>query len=103
MRVELTLSASRELAASAAWYEERTENQGVRFAMAVDGVLASLPTANHRRLAGFEDLGVLFVAFPKRWPYRVLFVARGDLLAVFAIAHNRRAPGYWLNRLDEVG
>ncbi len=101
MKVVLSRAAAREFALAADWYEERTENQGIRFAEAVEAVLASLPRAPRRPLRGFEDIGMQVVAFPKKWPYRVFCVERGDVLTVVAIAHNRREPGYWLPRLDE--
>lgn len=100
MKVALSRSAAHELADAADWYEVRTEGQGVRFAEAVDAVLASLLRVKRRPLRGFDELGVYVVSFPKRWPYRIFFVERAEQITVIAIAHNRRAPGYWLAGME---
>jgi hypothetical protein len=33
------------------------------------------------------------------FPYAVLFVAVADAVHVLAVAHVRREPGYWFNRI----
>lgn len=35
----------------------------------------------------------------RRFPYRVVYVVIGDVLWVAAVAHTRRRPGYWRQRL----
>lgn len=33
------------------------------------------------------------------FPYRVIYFARDDLLMIVAVAHTKRRPGYWRERL----
>ncbi len=33
------------------------------------------------------------------FPYNIVYVIRGDVVFIIAIAHHRRQPGYWRTRL----
>ncbi len=35
----------------------------------------------------------------ERFPYGIVYLLMNDLLIVIAVAHNRRAPNYWEDRL----
>lgn len=35
-----------------------------------------------------------------RFPYKVLYVIRGEHIVVLAVAHQHRHPDYWIERLD---
>lgn len=35
----------------------------------------------------------------KRFPFNVLFRESGDFIQILAVAHHRRRPVYWLNRI----
>jgi hypothetical protein len=40
--------------------------------------------------------------FPlRRFPYRLVYIERGDRIIGIAVAHFRRRPGYWRKRLAE--
>ena len=39
----------------------------------------------------------------KRYPYVVVYRVTENRIAVIAIAHGRRKPGYWVDRLDSPG
>ena len=94
--VRLLPAAQTEIEAAAAWYA--TEG----------GAAAAL-----RWLTAFERAGRLLAAFPligtpapratrllriKRFPYALVYRVGADELLVVAIAHDRRAPGYWQGR-----
>jgi hypothetical protein len=36
--------------------------------------------------------------FLKGFPFAVVYRREGDELVIFAVAHHRRAPGYWKAR-----
>ena len=89
-------AAQAELDAAATWY-------------ATEGGAA----AAQRWLTAFERAGRLLVAFPligtpapratrllriKRFPYALVYRVGADDLLVVAVAHDRRAPGYWQGR-----
>lgn len=91
-----------ELRADVAWYEERGAGLGDRFEDAVDEVLDtvrdwpesgamwpgwdSIPVVRSRRVAGF--------------PYRLVYLAQPSELVVLALAHDKRLPGYWKERVS---
>ncbi len=39
----------------------------------------------------------------RRHPYVVVYVTFADHLAIVAVAHTSRRPGYWLTRVPDVG
>ena len=36
-----------------------------------------------------------------RFPYGVVFLELGTEIRILAVAHAKRQPGYWLNRVQE--
>lgn len=44
----------------------------------------------------FEDVRRVIL---KRFPYKLLYIIEVDHLLVVAVAHQRRQPEYWLNRV----
>ena len=34
----------------------------------------------------------------RRFPYKLVYDVRGDVLRIIAVAHERRKPGYWQER-----
>ena len=45
-----------------------------------------------------QELGVLRVRL-RRFPYQVVFIELKKYIRVLAVAHERRRPGYWRERL----
>jgi plasmid stabilization system protein ParE len=35
----------------------------------------------------------------KRWPYSIAYMVRREQIVIVAIAHHRRPPDYWLDRV----
>ncbi|OBS32025.1 hypothetical protein A9O67_10745 [Tepidimonas fonticaldi] len=35
-----------------------------------------------------------------RFPYKMLYVVRGERIVVLAVAHQHRNPEYWIDRID---
>ena len=90
-----------ELGEAAGWYEEKRKGLGERFFAAVEATTRRLPSrAKHRDLAGFKHIGVKTTAVMRPWPYRLFFLDDPAHFVVIAVAHDRREPGYWLDRLD---
>jgi plasmid stabilization system protein ParE len=97
--------ASRELEDAARWYEERRSGLGQRF---LDAVASTLD-----RIVLYPTAGtpVPYVAIElaarrapvKRSPYYVVYLETLEELHILAVAHDRRRPGYWLERRDTDG
>lgn len=99
--VRVEPEAKQELAAAAAWYEERHEGLGRELVEEVDAVLAAIAPAPNRfplypRVA--PALGVRRAA-ARRFPYSIAFIDLADAVRVLAVAHDKRRPGYWVGRL----
>jgi toxin ParE1/3/4 len=90
-------SAARELAADVRYYNERYAGRGQRFAEAVERTLSLIvefPLAFPVLYA--PDIRSAKVA---RFPYRVVYVIVGSNIDVVAVAHTKRRPGYWRDRV----
>ncbi len=81
----------------AAWYyEERAPGLGMSFIedveQSVDQVLANPE--------GWQLVGHHVRRKPvRRFPYGLLYAVETDRVRIMAIAHDKRRPGYWRNRL----
>ena len=47
-----------------------------------------------------EDLVIRWALLP-RFPYAVIFMDLGTEIRVLAVAHAKRRPGYWLDRVGK--
>ena len=96
--VRLTPAALEELREAADWYEDQRAGLGDDFVDAVAEAAASVaewPGIGSRievRGRGFRRIGV--AGFPYHLPYRV----SDEVVEVLAVAHDRRRPGYWVDR-----
>jgi plasmid stabilization system protein ParE len=99
--VRVEPEAKQELAAAAAWYDERREGLGRQLVEEVDAVFVAIARTPSRfplysRVA--PELGVRRAA-ARRFPYSIAFIELTKIVRVLAIAHERRRPGYWVGRL----
>lgn len=101
--VRVEPEAKQELAAAAAWYEERRQGLGLELVAEVDAVFAAIARNPSRfplypRVA--KELGVRRAA-ARRFPYSIAFIELREADRVLAVAHEKRRPGYWVGRLKE--
>ena len=91
--------AEYELVEASRWYDSRRAGLGLEF---VPSIEASLRRIDRNPRAGalipsVEDKAVR--RFPvRRFPYHIVYVELSDRLQVLAVAHDRRRPGYWVDR-----
>jgi plasmid stabilization system protein ParE len=92
--------AAAEMAEAARWYEQNRPRLGVELLAAVDAAVAQI--RDNPRIGspvpGVDDQGLRRV-FVRRFPYQVVYLELSDRLQVLAIAHDRRRPAYWVDRL----
>ncbi len=101
--VRLAPEAVEELADSAAWYESRQAGLAAKFLDEFERMLvliASRPVSFPRLLDMPPDLSIRRALLP-RFPYALVFMELGDEVRVLAVAHVKRQPGYWLNRVQD--
>lgn len=97
-RLRVLPEAEAELAAAAEWYEERRPGLGAELIASIDSALEQIREAPH-------SYPVWHAGYPyrklvvRRFPYVVFFDLSDADLVVVALAHAKRKPGYWLDRL----
>ena len=87
--------AEAEIAAAFSWYFERNPQAADAFRVEVLDVIDSL-SDRPRRWKNEDDGAHRRVL--RHFPYTVVFDVEGDSVYVLAVAHQRRAPGYWRKR-----
>jgi hypothetical protein len=90
-----------ELAEAAAWYEAQQLGLGSRLLDQVEQLLPALvsrPEAFPRLLDTAPELEIRRALLP-RFPFGLVFMWVDRELRVLAVAHARRRPGYWLDRV----
>ncbi len=95
-RIEFHPEAGRELADAQAWYRERSEVAAQAFALEIDQAIQSIAEAPERwpEMARGERRFIL-----SRFPYSILYRFRSHEVFVIAVAHQKRRPRYWRDRM----
>ena len=99
--VHVEPEASAELEDAALWYERQRAGLGADLTLAVDEALTLLeqwPRLGHPIPQLRADIPARLVPV-QRFPYTVVYMEWHNAIRVLAIAHERRAPGYWLTRV----
>lgn len=96
-RVRVAPEAEAELGAAALSYESKCAGLGVDFVSAIDVALERIAENPLAFPAWREDLPFRkYVVW--RFPFLVFFTVSGEAVDVFAVAHAKRRPGYWMDR-----
>lgn len=100
--VGLSPEAVLELIEAAAWYETRQPGLAIRFLQEIDQAQQAIQSRpkSFLQLANMAvDLEVRRALLP-RFPYALVFLELQTEIRVLAVAHAKRHPDYWLNRLQ---
>lgn len=100
-RVRFEDEADVEYRLAGRWYEERREHLGIEFFDAVDAAIKQIlemPRAGNLVPGVPSDLPVRRRAVT-RFPYHVIYLETATDIRILAVAHDRRKPGYWRERL----
>jgi plasmid stabilization system protein ParE len=93
---ELDAEAERELDEAIAILEGTRRDRGMELLTAIETTLAMIgeyPDIGRkvrRRLRSFAMTD---------WPYKLVYSLEGGTIVVWAIAHDKRKPGYWRKRI----
>jgi plasmid stabilization system protein ParE len=99
--VRLSPEAVSELGEAAVWYRAQRPGLELEFLAEIERILSFIEgsPASFPRLVDLPmDLMIRRALLP-RFPYAVIFMVRGTETRVLAVAHARRRPGYWLDRV----
>lgn len=102
MKSSILPDAQLEATEAAIWYELRRTGLGVEFTDELSRM--------RRRICDWPELWPRLECYPgpheirrchfdPKFPYRIIFWRRSDEIVVIAVAHMRRRPFYWLERL----
>ena len=97
MKAEFHQTASKEIVETTAYYEGEAPGLGAGFIAEVERVVAVLcdqPKIGQR--VGEEFRRILLA----RFPYSLIYSIESERIWVVAVAHHRRRPGYWQERID---
>jgi|SRR5579863_6789120 len=87
--------ATAETEAAVCWYRERSATAAKRLVAEINETIDRILESPQRWPAGFR--GTRKVKVPC-FPFLVIYRESHNTLAVLAIAHGRRRPGYWKGR-----
>ena len=98
--VRISEEAEAEAAEASRWYNARRPGLGDEFLVALDEALERIELKPERgsRSPGVSSGDVRRVIM-RRFPYDVVYIELPDRVQVLAVAHERRRPGYWIDRI----
>lgn len=94
--------AADELDAAIEWYEQGGVGRGEKFEAVYEDVIdrcVMWPESGAGYPLDDSDV-VVRTAKVSRSPYRVVYLIEDETLWVVALAHGRRRPGYWKDRVE---
>lgn len=100
MKIEFHPEALLEFEKAVGFYKQRGRMLGQRFAYEVRAVIARIDATPDRWLVLEQDVRLCRA---RVFPYAVLYTIEPDFILIVAIAHNKRRPGYWRDRLTTRG
>jgi plasmid stabilization system protein ParE len=101
MKFRFLPGARADLQAARRWYDEQAPGLGQEFGLAVREVLARItvtPLA-YPPWPGIDASMGVHRKIMQRFPYAIAYYLESDAVIVAAVAHTRRSPRYWLDRL----
>lgn len=89
--------AESEIGEAAGWYENRLNGLGLEFLAAVDRAFSSIAD-DPDRFPLWKQGHPFRRYLLKRFPYIIFYEMEEDAVVIWAVAHARRRPGYWISR-----
>ena len=85
-----------EIEAAADWYLERSPDAEDAFLVEVEdafAVIVDAPLRSPKYLYGTRRFLL------HRFPFSVIYLSEREVITIVAVAHNKRKPGYWKQRI----
>jgi hypothetical protein len=99
MRARFIKTAEREVDEAVAYFDTQRDGLGDRFEQDLQNTVAFVTT---RPLSG-KVISERVRKFGLRtFRYNIIYMIDADEIIIVAVAHHRRRPGYWLNRLATI-
>ena len=94
--IEVHPDAAAEAGTAVQWYRERNEAAANAFLAELDRAMKMIA---ERPQMWPEYVGGTRRFLLRHFPFSVVYRRRSENIQVIAIAHGRRKPGYWKNRI----
>lgn len=96
--------ARAEFVSDIEWYDAREAGVGERFEVAVRGAIdAAVDSSDSWAVwRDWDRQPVVRSKGVSGFPYRVVYFVDDDILRIVAVAHSKRRPGYWRERLPSA-
>lgn len=96
--------ARAEFVADVDWYDERDGGIGALFEVAVrEAIDAAVDSPESwAKWSDWDRQPVVRSKGVNGFPYRVVYFVADELLTIVAVAHAKRRPGYWRERLPST-
>ena len=96
-QIEFHPQAIHEIREAIEWYRQRNEDTGQELRALTKAAEELIRRSPHSCAAYLHDTrGYRF----QKFPFILVFVIPDDRISFVAMAHTRRKPGYWRQRLD---
>lgn len=88
------------MAAASRWYDRAQPGLGSAFLHRVDWTIERIDHApqSGSPIPGVDDAAIRRAPV-RRFPYHVVYIVLPDRVQVLAVAHQRRRPEYWMDRI----
>jgi plasmid stabilization system protein ParE len=94
--VEFHEEAALEFEAAVDWYLEHSETVAIRFLSEVGDAIDLIAHSPRRWASGPWGTRTFLL---RRFPFAVVYRELSDRIQILAVAHGRRRPGYWKQRV----
>jgi len=97
-RLRIRDEARTDLASATGWYRSQRPGLELEFLARVEARLSVVVSNPEMFPVVYRDVRRTFV---ERFPYRIYYRVRHDLVEVVAVYHGRRDPSTWQPRVDD--
>jgi plasmid stabilization system protein ParE len=96
VRILYAKAARADLRAAAVYYERERPGLGREFVVEVEAAVDRI--SSFPRAASSGEFNTRRSPL-KRFPFNIVYYTKGDALYIVAVAHKRRRPDFWWNRV----
>jgi plasmid stabilization system protein ParE len=94
--IEIKQGAERDLREAISFYRKKDRDLPARFLTAFNDIVEHIEANPEIGIAVAKAARSVKI---KRFPFRVVFRDEPTAIMIFAVAHDRRRPGYWWRRV----
>ena len=97
MNVRFLSLTQQEIDEAVAWFDEQVEGKGTEFLDELDRVIRRVKAYPFASTQIEPDIRKCLFA---RFPYSLIYGIEEQAIVVIAVAHFRRTPRYWMDRVE---